>query len=232
MTTIQIPEQSRRLGRHVNHDARSLNFPAETAEKLTSVIHRGGGKLPLDQGQIGSCTGNALAGALDLAPNWKAGDKIYLEADAVQLYEWETALEGSPYPPNDPGGSGLNVCKVAKQHFWISSYTHATSIQQALLALVLRPVITGVNWYTSFDTPDSTGQVEITAGATVRGGHEFVAHKLFVPPGAAVDDLDAIRVGFTNSWGPSYGVGGRFWMTASTWATLLSQQGDVTVPVK
>lgn len=230
MTTIQIPEQSRRLGRHVNHDPRSLNFPAETAEKLTSVTHRGGGKLPLDQGQIGSCTGNALAGALDLAPNWKAGDKIYLEPDAVQLYEWETALEGSPYPPNDPGGSGLNVCKVAKQHFWISSYTHATSIQQALLALVLRPVITGVNWYTQFDTPASDGQVSI--GGSVRGGHEFVAHRMDVPAGATVADLDDINVWFTNSWGPQFAIGGRFYMKASTWATLLSQQGDVTVPVK
>lgn len=232
MPTILIPEHSRRLGRHVNHDPASRNFPAEKADSLRSVIHRGAGYLPLDQGQIGSCTGNALAGALDLEPNWKAGDKIYSEPDAVQLYKWETAMEGQPYPPNDPGGSGLNVCKVAKQHYWISSYTHTFSIQDALLALVLRPVITGVNWYTSFDSPASDGQVSIGSGATVRGGHEFVVHGLYLNPGFPDTNLDEIQVHCTNSWGPEFAIGGRFWMTAATWKQLLSEQGDVTVPVK
>jgi hypothetical protein len=83
-------------------------------------------------------------------------------------------------------------------------------------------VITGINWYTSFDTPDATGLVVIAAGATIRGGHEVVA-----------DQIDATnqRVWFWNSWGPSYGVAGRFCMSFDTWQQLLEQQGDVTVPM-
>jgi hypothetical protein len=86
---------------------------------------------------------------------------------------------------------------------------------------VVRPVITGISWYTSFDTPDATGLVVIASGATIRGGHELVA-----------DGIDAANqlVWFWNSWGPSYGVGGRFCMSFDTWQQLLAQQGDVTVP--
>jgi hypothetical protein len=218
-----IPEQQvegRRLGRHVVHDPRSRNYEAETAGAVKSVQHKSFG-LPLDQGQIGSCTANALCGALDSAPDNKSG-KHYKESDAVKLYELETQLEGQPYPPNDPGGSGLMVCKAAKQLGWISSYRHAFGIDQALRALTLRPVITGIGWYTSFDSPDSNGLVAIAPGATVRGGHEILA-----------DGIDAPNqlVWFWNSWGTTFGVGGRFCMSFDTWAQLLSEQGDVTVPL-
>ena len=218
-----LPEQKvegHRLSRHVVHDPRSKNFPADAAAAITSVQHSAVG-LPLDQGNIGSCTANALCGALDSAPDNTAG-RQFAENDAVSLYELETKLEGQPYPPNDPGGSGLMVCKAAKQLGWITSYTHAFGINHALRALTLRPVITGVNWYTSFDAPDANGLVAITPGATVRGGHEVVA-----------DGIDAPNqlVWFWNSWGASYGLGGRFGMSFDTWAQLLTEQGDVTVPL-
>jgi hypothetical protein len=220
-TTIDeqvVPD--RRLGRHIVHDPRSLAYVAPIAPQIQSVTHKAVG-LPLDQGKIGSCTANALCGALNSAPDLKGGTPRK-ETDAVQLYELETKLEGHPYPPNDPGGSGLEVCKAAKQLGWISSYTHAFGIDQALLALVLRPVITGIGWYTSFDSPDANGLVRIAPGATVRGGHEVVA-----------DQIDAGQklVWFWNSWGTAFGVGGRFCMSFDTWSQLLVERGDVTVPL-
>jgi hypothetical protein len=220
----QLPEQEvagKRLGRHVEHDPRSFNFAAPTAPQVISVRHQATG-LPLDQGHIGSCTANALCGALDSSPDFSGGTPRN-ENDAVQLYELETRLEGQPYPPNDPGGSGLMVCKAAKQMGWISAYHHAFGIQKALLSLVLRPVISGISWYTSFDNPDpATGLVDIAPGATVRGGHEIVA-----------DEIDAPNrlVWFWNSWGTQFGQGGRFCMSFDTWSQLLQQQGDVTVPL-
>jgi hypothetical protein len=77
--------------------------------------------LPLNQGNIGSCTTNALCGALDSAPDNAAAGRQFGENDAVSLYECETEFEGRPYPTNDPGGSGLMVCRAAKQLGWISS---------------------------------------------------------------------------------------------------------------
>ena len=224
LVSEEIPEQvvpDKRLGRHVLHDPRSREFAAPRAPQIVSVTHNATG-LPLNQGNIGSCTANALCGALDSAPDERSGT-VYTESQAVQLYELETKMEGKPYPPNDPGGTGLMVCKAAQQLGWITSYQHAFGIQHALEALVLRPVITGVSWYTSFDTPDPrTGLVEIAPGATVRGGHEFVA-----------DGIDATNqlVWFWNSWGTAFALGGRFCMSYTTWEQLLANQGDVTVPV-
>ena len=225
VVTVQIPERpiaGKRLGRHIEHDPRSLKFAAERAAALTSVTHDATG-LPLNQGQIGSCTANALCGALDSAPDYTAGPPL-TEQNAIQLYERETQLEGKPYPPNDPGGSGLMVCKAAQQLGMISSYQHAFGIDHALGALVLRPVITGINWYTSFDTPDpSSGLVEIASGATVRGGHEVVADGI---------DADQQLIWLWNSWGTGWGLSGRFCMSFATWDQLLQERGDVTVPMK
>jgi hypothetical protein len=192
------PIPGKRLGRHVEHDPRSLNFVAAMASEIISVSHPAVGP-PLDQGHIGSCTANALCGALNSAPDFGGGTPRS-ENDAISLYELETRLEGQPYPPNDPGGSGLMVCKAAQQMGWISTYQHAFGVQNALLALVVRPVITGVKWYSSFDNPDpSTGLVEIASGATIRGGHEIVA-----------DEIDAPNklVWFWNSWGAGFAKGG------------------------
>lgn len=220
----QLQEQvveGKRLGRHVHHDSRSLAHPAGKAPQIISVKHEATG-LPLNQGELGSCTANALCGALDSAPDFTGGAPL-TEADAVHVYERETSMEGQPYPPNDPGGSGLMVCKAAKQLGLISSYTHAFGINHALEALVLRPVITGISWYTSFDSPNADGLVELAPGATVRGGHEILA-----------DEIDAPNelVWFWNSWGTQFGVGGRFCMSFHTWDELLKRRGDVTVPLK
>jgi hypothetical protein len=221
VTLSEAQVQGKRLGRHVEHDPRSFQFQAGRAPQIVSVTHQSTG-LPLNQGNLGSCTANALCGALDSAPDSTAG-KTLTEADAIRVYELETKMEGQPYPPNDPGGSGLMVCKAAQQLGMISGYHHAFGIQHALEALVLRPVITGVGWYTSFDSPDpQTGMVQVAPGATVRGGHEFVADGI---------DADKQLVWFWNSWGTQYALGGRFCMTFDTWDRLLQEQGDVTVPV-
>jgi hypothetical protein len=210
----------RRLGRHIVHDERSRNYPAARAKRIVSVNHQVVA-MPLNQGKICSCTANALCGALNSAPN-HAGDHAYRETQAVQLYTAETKMEGKPYPVDDPGGSGLTACKAAKQMGWITAYRHAFGIQHALSALVLRPVMTGVQWYSSFDTPDpNTGLVEIAPGADNRGGHEVLAVEI---------DADKRLVYLWNSWGPTWGVGGRFCWSFETWEKLLSSQGDVTVP--
>jgi hypothetical protein len=211
---------NKRLGRHVLHDERSREFLAER-RPLRSVRHVSHG-LPLDQGEVGSCTAEALCGALDCEPDL-AGKAPLTQQDAINLYELETQLEGKPYPPNDPGGTGLMVCKAAKQLGLISSYQHAFGLQHALEALVVRPVITGVHWYTSFDTPDpDTGFVEIAPDATVRGGHEVVADEI---------DVENEQVWLCNSWGPEWGKQGRFCMGFETWDRLLKERGDVTVPI-
>ncbi len=236
MTYIRIPEQvdpDRRLGRHLNHDPRSLRYlaPAGDLSALKSVRHQR--MIPvLDQGDVGACTGFAAEGALGTSPLYDAlaegmphrptGDAEVDEGQALALYSTATALDDyeGEYPPEDTGSSGLAVAKAALSAGLISGYRHATSLEAALTALAEQPVIAGINWYDSFDSPDASGRIRIGPAATVRGGHEIV-----------LDELDVPRklVWFTNSWSSSWGKSGRAAIGWDDFARLLKEDGDVTV---
>lgn len=234
MKVRRIPEhrvEGKPLGRHVRHDPRSLDylFPAHTVDGLVSIRHER--KIPvLDQGNLGSCTGNAAEGAcgtsvlFDAIPNTVSakptGDADKDETQAVALYSAATKLDSyrGTYPPNDTGSDGLSVAKAAKNAGLISGYTHCTDLDSALKALSQQPVITGASWYSGMDDPDSNGVAHVTG--YIRGGHEFVLDEL---------DVENKRVGFTNSWGTSWGNEGRAYISWDDFEHLLSEDGDVTV---
>jgi hypothetical protein len=218
------PEPGKPLGRHVHHDPRSWEHPADRAPQIASVRHAANG-LPLIQGESHKCsTAHALCGAVNAAGGDPSDGRLLTEADAVRIYETASAIEGYDLEGVPvPGSSALLACKAARRLGLIRSYGHAFGIDHALEALTLRPVMTGIPWYTSFDLPDpATGLVEIAPGAVVRGGHELLADEI---------DVDREVVWLWSSWGPDYGVGGRCCMTFDTWARLLEADGDVTVPV-
>jgi hypothetical protein len=232
--TRHIPEHpgAGRLGRHVRHDPRSLSFQvtAKALGALTSVRHQR--FIPvLDQGDTGSCTGNAALGAVGTGGLFTAlagnpgcpseTDAAKDELDAVVLYSAATKLDDvwGTYPPDDTGSSGLAVAKAAKNKGLISGYRHATSLEAALTALAAQPVIAGINWYDSFDEPADSGLIAIADRADVRGGHEI-----------CLDELDAENqvVWFTNSWSESWGQSGRACIGWDDFGRLLDEQGDVT----
>lgn len=222
------PGEGGRLGRHVEHDPRSLDFGfGVSISPLKQVRHRRHGN-PFDQGDLGSCTGNAAAGLVNTEPfvSPTHPHTLLKEADAVKLYELATQLDDYPgqYPPDDTGSSGLAVAKAARQKGYIRAFRHAFSIDEALSALQVMPVITGVSWYEGFDKPDPTGRVKLSG--EIRGGHEFevIGYSPSDSPGDAM--IEAV-----NSWGPNWGKGGHFFFTVSTWYDLLHAEGDVTVLV-
>ncbi|MEV8475958.1 hypothetical protein [Streptomyces sp. NPDC051173] len=221
-----------RLGRHIEHDPRSLAYALSEdllPTAYTSVVHTV--RIPvLDQGDLGSCTGNAaeaLAGADPLygaIPDTVAarptGDADADERQAVALYSAASRLDGiqGQYPPTDTGSTGLAVAKAAQQAGLISGYQHALGLDQTLKALSAAPVIVGVNWYEGFDTPDPAGRVGVAG--SVRGGHEFLLHGL---------DTRTQTVLARNSWGTGWGAGGCFSFSFDDLGRLLAEQGDATV---
>src|SRR5262245_50700699 len=64
----RIPSTDPRLRRHVHHDSESRRYAFDTAG-LTLVSTKHQRRIPvLDQGQLGSCTGNAGVGCLGTDP--------------------------------------------------------------------------------------------------------------------------------------------------------------------
>jgi hypothetical protein len=143
---------------------------------------------------------------------------------AERIYSKATHVDPFPgeWPPEDTGSSGLAACKAAKSFGLISGYSWAFGLEEVLAALVLRPVMIGIDWWSSFDEPDPDGRISIRPGATVRGGHEI-----------CLDEIDAEhgRVWFTNSWGDGWAHKGRAWMSWATLGQLLADGGDAVVPV-
>ncbi|NEA22601.1 hypothetical protein [Actinomadura bangladeshensis] len=234
--TRRIPERpvpGRPLGRHVRHDDRSRRYPVHAADPatLTSVRHER--YVPvLQQADLGACTGFAAEGCVGTgalllaipagAPARPTGVASTDEDQARALYSAATRLDefDGEWPPTDTGSSGLGVAKACKRAGLISGYRHAFGLNAALTALAEQPVIAGINWYSSFDEPAADGLIRIERGATVRGGHEICLDELDVP-----NKL----VGFTNSWGESWGKDGRAYLSWDDLGRLLDEDGDVTV---
>lgn len=216
-----------RLGRHVYHDpaSRAYAYPAKAAAELKSIQHHS--NLPtFDQGQLGSCTGNAATKCLSYEPLWdpawvaKFTSEAVDEQLAVEVYSAATALDDydGEYPPDDTGSDGLSVAKVLKSWGLISGYQHALNTNAALTALSTQPVIVGTHWFEDMFHP--THNYELKATGKLAGGHEYVLDEL---------DVENQRVWMQNSWGDSWGDQGRAWLSWTTLSHLLDQDGDCTI---
>jgi hypothetical protein len=214
------------LGRHVEHDERSRNFAAMVPAVKPKTVLWAHSAPVLDQGQLGSCTGNALA-------QWLNTDYARMhefdglrapltEAAAVELYSAATRIDNVPghYPPVDTGSSGLAVCKAGVRAKYLTAYRWVFAFNALLLALQTSPVITGTGWYTDMFTPDRNNIIRPTGD--LQGGHEYLIL------GA---DLERERLTILNSWGPGWGRNGRAFISFTSFGRLLRDHGDVTVPI-
>lgn len=223
----RIPELpgAGRLGRHYRRDSRSAAYPYQPGAAAISSVQWARHAPILDQGDTGSCTGNAAVGALATDPLWAAlpGRPALDETLALQVYSDAETIDGDgPYPPNDNGSTGQSVCQAARNRGWISGYTWCRDLAGVLDALQHGPVLLGVNWYSSFDAPGADGVVTLPATARIRGGHEIVARQV---------DTARELVWADNSWGTGWGQQGRFTFPYTVLERLLAEDGDCAVPL-
>src|SRR5262249_27564712 len=143
----------------------------------------------LDQGQVGSCTGNAGTGALGTEPFYSkvgasvlpdANDGTALEKFAVQLYTDATVVDGYPaeYPEEDTGSSGLAICKVLKTRKTIKGFRFARTAYGLLTLLQNGPVLQGMPWYNAFFEPGDKAFIDADPkweASGKAGGHEVEA---------------------------------------------------------
>lgn len=197
-------------------------FQARRATEQRSVLW--GHHAPiLNQGQTGSCTGNATAQLINTDPFAPARPNGYLtEADALKIYKLATTLDDVPgqYPPTDTGSTGVAAAQAGEQLGYFTDYTHALDFDHFTAALQVQPVIVGTNWYNDMFTPGAKGF--LTPTGPLEGGHEYLALGV---------DYENKFITFLNSWGASWGANGRFYITFDDFSMLLSNQGDATAPI-
>lgn len=230
-----------RLGRHVRHDSRSLDYAAgvlpNSAINSVSWTRR---VAPFDQLQLGSCTFNAGAGALVTDSKQRQGvTQVTVRGDSfgivrsgtytvdepfiVEGYSLTTHADSYPgvYPPTDTGSDGLGVMKAMQDLGLVDTYTHAFSIPAVQSALQSCPVLWGTVWLNSMFTTDADGFLVVDKASGEAGGHELVL--------TGYETGTDVYEGW-NSWGLGFGKGGRFFVRGADLAWLLAQQGDITVP--
>lgn len=229
-------ETSYPLGRHVEKDSRSRSFTFEVSADFVrkSVLWPHNAPV-LDQGQVGSCVGNAVAQMLNCAmfAPCRPGTAWLTETDALKLYSAATHLDGlgprQYYPPNDDGSSGLGGAKAAIQLGYIDTYSHCFTLPQIQAAIQTQPVIVGTPWTNSMFSPDSITGI-VSPGPlndnTIVGGHEYMCQGI---------DYQLKCLVFLNSWSSSWGgghglTGGQFRIKFTDFANLLAADGDVVVP--
>lgn len=219
------------LARYVEHDPMSRDYRMlsdvdATKVQIRSVDHGVGPRL--DQGDIGSCTGNEKADALNTDTlrglMSHAPDSPYLtEADALTIYKQATRLDNVPgvYPPSDTGSTGLAACKaVIRLGYMKGGYRHTFTTHSFLASLMSRPAGCGSGWTESMFYPDARGYIAAKRGEEFIGGHQWLVYGL---------DADAGDVLIENSWGTGWGLDGLARMRIEAWEQLVIRgRGDVT----
>ena len=234
MHTHEYERRDPRLGRHVQHDPRSLRYAHGVlpASAIKTVDWKR--RAPIfDQGQLGSCTGNAAAGLVGTDSADRSGlTSVQISGNilpvdetlAVQIYSLATQLDQfqGAYPPDDTGSSGLGAAKALVRLGLATKYRHAFSLDALKSALQAGPVMVGTVWLQSmFDVDTGSGYVHVDRTSQVAGGHEYVI---------SAYDASAHAFRLDNSWSEDWGIKGSAWLSQPDMQWLLSQDGDVTVP--
>jgi hypothetical protein len=175
---------------------------------------------PLNQELTSRCIVYDIGGVLMASPNRHRRD-IFTPAYLADRYLW--AQRNDEWPGEEPAyyGTSLNAgCKAFREVGLIDSWYHARSMSDVeAWILTKHPVSVGVTWYSSFDTPDpKTGIVTIAPGAFARGGHAFMVSGY---------NRETGLFHCQNSWGPGWGIYGRFKIPYDVMERLLFQEwGD------
>ena len=219
-------EQGPGLGRHVLHDARSLDYDAATMVSSVTTerttYHQRHGEI-FDQGSVGACTAMAALGLMNTEPFM--GSRLFTARDALEFYARETVLDDrqipGQYPAEDPGSTGLWSMKQLRADGLIPGYRWAFSLATVKRLLQVSPVSLGLPWFNSMFSLDHNGYMIVQTFTGLAGGHQIVASGV---------DFERQAVELTNSWGENWGVRGRAYLRFTHLEQLLKLHGDVAVP--
>lgn len=233
-------------GRLIAPDARDLNFLMGPRLELTRdrafpiglpadgmLRHYLPGRL-LDQGKTGTCVAHGWTGLAHSSPirqklPWSPFD-FYRRIVLVDEWRENDAEATAPDHQLQSGTSVRAGAKVLQSSGYISEYLWARSASdvRAWHLTGNGGVVLGLWWYTGMFTTDSDGFISATGQK--EGGHCVVTtgwNDRVTRNGRLVR---ACRI--QNSWGTSWGQGGRCWITFDDLHKLIADQGEACAPVE
>jgi hypothetical protein len=167
-------------------------------------------QIQLDQGQTNHCVGFGWAVWGDAAP---IRDE-YQNADAHGIYYECKVIDGQQGAENGSTVRSGALAMRTRGRLAAFAFAHSTDeINQWIDSK--GPVVVGTTWTNDMFEPDANGYVKPTGGPA--GGHCYLLLD-------RIDEEDAYL--FQNSWGGSWGLGGRFKMKRADFDGLLSDYGE------
>lgn len=223
--------RDQRLDRIRQVDLRALNYPI--SDLLTINMYRAPRsytwRLPievLNQGSEGSCVGHGFAHELAARPVMVEGITHKFAVDFYYGAQQRDPWAGGAYPSATPWYEGTSVqagADEAKARGYCDEYRWVLSIPDLITTLgYWGPVVAGLEWTDDMFAPDNEGFIRPTGD--VAGGHCvcFTGVKIERDAANVVDPVRSYVTG-VNSWGPNYGIRGRFKMAlvdlAVSWPT-------------
>ena len=223
-----------KLARHIEHDERSRDYGITIRDgaRVASVEWKRYSAI-LDQGDLGSCTGNAIVGALEVLENKGGGE--FIDLSRLFVYWNERNLEGTV---NEDAGAfirdGIKVVAsfgACAEKLWpydetrwaerpghaafvdatkrrVTEYARVDQDRYQIRSVLASgfPIVFGMSVYDSFmsDAVAANGVVPMPAATeSCQGGHAVLAV-------GYDDEKDAVLV--RNSWGADWGQAGYFWL--------------------
>ena len=175
-----------------------------------------------DQGDSSQCVAYSWTHWLEDGPVGHRGpaplhDPATFYAECQRNDEW---------PGEEYDGTSVRAgAKVLKAQGMITEYRWSQSLDGLLRAVLeAGPVVVGTNWYEKFFDPDEDGIIgEGDDWGQVAGGHAWIIN-------GATRSHEMFRA--KNSWGRSWGMGGRFWIPFRAMERLIAEDGEVCLAVE
>jgi len=207
------------LGRRVSKDERDKGYLMERLLPRETLPTRKTWKIRaanLDQGNTGTCVGNAWANFLRCEPIQTTAT----EQTAWQIYD--AAIKLDEWTDNDDDtdrqmGTSVRAGAEAVTNIGrLKSYVWSFTLQPVIeWVLTMGPCVLGTEWTESMFYPDKEGILKVTG--SVIGGHAYLLR--------GVDTRNALA-SFCNSWGDSWGISGNFYMSFKDLERLILEDGE------